>query len=450
MMTLTPTNIRSGNTVTAQYNTAPTNEQPKQLTSKQEQVLKNLESALPFFDASDYGVKAEKGKADKPPVTNEGGKGGNAVKEFFKGIGKAIMSGFEKIGDFFSKHFGKTEAPTRYGDSRVPLPDINTPNLNKGGGQIAYAFTTGGQEGLKKMIGDLAQKLNSDMVQANYPGTIPEYIEEKFSYTSDVGYGLLGQTLADVKSVIPDLKIIFAANPMANGLLDSLNAFDFNASLAKDFTEQVDGLDSPNNPLGSFLRSNNSVSLGLVALAKSEGFDQNAVANQILTPHMKEMADLQKSLGKLPEHERRKEVLTGDNATKMMDLTKSILMDSLKTEGPGSLTEMFGKAHIERLNEMANEIAQREDLPKDVRNKAIETIYVDQLFLRGTMTAMTNTVKSGSVEFTAVQLAQSIVNGAKGDKFTSEDMRNAYTNVATDFRQNFVNAMIDLGMPVVQ
>lgn len=447
-MTLTPTTIRSGNTVTAQYNTAPTNEQPKQLTSKQEQVLKSLESALPFFDASDYGVKAEKGKAEKPPVSQEGSKS-SGIKDFFKGIGKAIMSGFEKIGEFF-KNLGKTEAPTRYGDTTLPSPDINKPNPNKGGGQLAFAYATGGQEGLTKMVGDLAQKLNTDMVKANYEGTIAEYIEEKFSFTSDVGYGLHGQTLSDIKQLVPQLKTAFDDNPMAKGLLDAVNAFDFDASLAHDFTAQVDGLSSPNNPLGSFLRSNNSVSLGLVALAKSEGFDQNAVANQILTPHMTEMASLQKSLAKLPEHEQKKEVLTGDNATRMMELTKSILMESLKTEGPGSLTEIFGQAHIDRLNEMANEIAQRDDLPKDVRNQAIQTIYVDQLFLRGTMTALTNTVSRGTAEFTAVQLAQSILNGANGEKFPSEDMRNAFVNVAQDFRQNFVNAMIELGMPVVQ
>ena len=454
-MSFTPGISKNGNTVTAQYNTQQAETPPKELTTKDTQILKSLESALPFFDASDYGVKAQKGEAETPPVKSEGSKGSSGVKDFFKSIGKAIVSGFEKIGDFF-KGLGKSEAKTPdprkeyYGDSRVPLPDLTSANLNKAGGQLAFAFASGGQDGLSNMVGKMSDKVTSEMQKTNFQGTVGEFIEAKLSFTSDLGYALEGQSASDVKQLVPQLKLHFADNPVALALLDAIDTYDFATEMQSDYTKQIDGLKSENNPLGSFLRSNNSVSLGVVAMARADGFDQNTVANSILTKHVDEMDSLQKSISKLKPEDQRKEVLTGKNATKMMDLTKSLLMDALKTDGPGGLKESFGEEHIQRLNDMAQQIADRDDLPVDVRNKAIETVYIDQLFLRGVMTALTNTVKPGSVEYTAVQLGQSILNGATGAKFVTEDMRNAYTEVAQEFRQNFVQAMIELGMPVVQ
>lgn len=450
-MPLTPTTVPGSSTANAQFNASQVETPKQQLTDKQEQVLKALDSALPFFDASDYGVKADKGEARTPPVHTGGAKGSNAVKDFFKSIGKAIASGFEKIGAFF-KSLGKTETaptPTRYGDTNIPLPDMRTADLKKAGGQLAYAFVSGGEALLSKMVGDLSTKLDAEMQRTDFKGTTPEFVAKNLNFMATLGYALEGDLGVEVRALIPQLRTNYADNPTALALLDAIETYDFATHMQDDFTKQIDELSGDDNPLGKFMRSNNVVSLGMFAMARADGYDMNKVANQILTPHMAEMADLQKSLNKLEDHDRNKEVLTGSNATRMMDLTKSILLEALKTEGPGSLVDSFGEDHIQRLSDMAQQIADRDDLPKDVRNEAIQTLYIDQIFLRTTIPALFNTAKSGTAEFSAVQLAQSIVNGAQGDKFTSEDMRNAYKAVAQEFRQHFVDAMIAIGMPVV-
>lgn len=446
--------------------TPQTGDGPK-IGQSRERALATVQNHPTGVFGGDGPVNVATGGADNPP--NAGGNNrtvaqkvgaffsaiGSGIASGFRAVGSAIASGASAIGNFFAS-IGRGNADADGGvqappDPRGPKPPrADSPAyLNTAGGFLARGVEEGGLEGAKAAINNLLDTAAVQMwEQQSGPQEITEFVAAKFDPQGKDGFAMTPTTFAKLEGHMDALRDHFADNPGALAILDQLNGYDFDATMQQEFGAIVDKLTLGGNPLGSFMRGNSFVSAALKTLSGEAGFSPSEFGNGLIAANTGALDGLRQEFGQMEKFDRGKERLTGDMATGMMEGVATYLDQLISTEGEGSIQNRFGEEFLGRLEGMAQQIASREDIPADVRNGAIEKLYIDQLFLRGGVTAMTLAADKESPEYVAAQLVQSAVNGVSGEKFDPE-MRQAYQEGTAGFQDRFHAALVTVGMPVV-
>ena len=396
-------------------------------------------------------IKVEVGEGQNPPDTHGTGKArGKAIKDFFHSIGQGIKGLFQKAADGLNR---LTENFRLRNDAAV--------NVTAQGKEIAKAVKANDPDALATALRGIIKQFH---VEAKREGlSVDQVIERSFNLKGSDGHALLPEDVGPMKAMLPALRQELASFPGALKYIEHIESFDYQTAYDESLSADIDKLRNVdlktgmgNAGLGTFLRANTFFSAAMKE-HQNKYFDPVGFGSTLVAKHSEAINDI---VGDVKEYNKvsDEKIPKIDNkignpfATDLMNLTRGILDDMIKVEGPEGMKARFGETHLALLKETAEKIASQQDILPELRNEALFKLYNNDLFLRGVVPAITVDPGAMNIELGAGRLVgglvQSVLNNANGTKM-GDDMRDAFIPVRDEYQTKLTQAFVALGMPVV-